>query len=84
MLASNEQSDADSWPTFAEELTRKGSEQLAKWVSAYEVGKITDRELFIIANVLWDTMSGLCDKDLLRTLEQVIQEIRDQRKAKSG
>lgn len=74
----------DDWPTFSEELTRKGSEQLAKWVTAYEAGKITDRELFLIANALWDTVSGLADKDLLRNLEQVIQEIRDMRMQKSG
>jgi len=70
----------DEWPTFSEELTRKGSAQLAKWVAAYEAGKITDRELFIVANAIWDTVSGLADKELLRNLEQVIEEIRQMRK----
>lgn len=74
----------DNWPTFSEELTRKGSEQLAKWVSAYEAGKITDRELFIVANTIWDTVSGLADKELLRNLEQVIEEIRQMRKVARG
>ena len=74
----------DNWPTFSEELTRKGAQQLAHWVEAYEKGKITDRELFIVANALWDTMSGLCDKTLLRTLEEVINEIREKRKAARG
>ncbi|WLR90906.1 hypothetical protein [Shinella zoogloeoides] len=74
----------DDWPTFSEELTRKGSEQLAKWVAAFDAGKITDRELFIVANAIWDTVSGLADKELLRNLEQVIEEIRQMRKAKSG
>ena len=74
----------DNWPTFSDELTRKGSEQLAKWVSAYEAGKITDRELFIVANALWDTVSGLADKALLRNLEQVIEEIRPARKTPRG
>lgn len=74
----------DNWPTFSEELTRKGSDQLAKWVSAYEAGRITDRELFIVANAIWDTVSGLADNDLLRNLEQVIEEIRQMRKTARG
>lgn len=74
------QSDADQWPSFAEELTRKGSAALDKWVTAYEAGKISDRELFILADGLWDTMSGLCDGEFLRILEQIIADIREKGK----
>lgn len=75
---------SENWPSFSEELSRKGGAQLAKWVTAFEAGKITDRELFLIANAIWDTVSGLADSTLLRNLEQVIDEIRQSRKANSG
>lgn len=74
----------DNWPSFSDELSRKGSAQLAKWVDAYDKGKITERELFIVANAIWDTVSGLADHTLLRNLEEVIEELRQQSRAKKN
>ncbi len=74
------QSDTDNWPSFAAELTRKGSAALDKWVTAYEAGKINDRELLILSDGLWDTMSGLCEEEFLRILEQIIADIREKGK----
>jgi len=54
----------NEWPTHSQELTRKASEQLEKWTRSHEQGKITKREYIIIISVLYDTISGLVDKDL--------------------
>lgn len=69
--------DGDNWPTYAAELTRKGALTLAKWSDRRAAGKITDRDLYIVIDTLWDTMSGLCEAEFLRTLEELMKELRD-------
>lgn len=66
----------DTWPTFSEELTRKSAGTLDKWMSMYDRGKISARELFILVDGLWDAVSGLVETDFLRTLEAIHQELR--------
>jgi hypothetical protein len=66
----------DDWPALTEELTRKGAQALEKWLAKHDEGKITDRELYIVVDALWDTMSGLCERAFLRTLEAIHQELR--------
>lgn len=67
---------ADDWPSYADELTRKASEVLDRWITRHEAGKITKRELFILTDGLWDTISGLAHEDFVRTLEALHQELR--------
>lgn len=67
---------ADNWPTYADELTRKASGTLERWLQRYEAKKITRREMFVLTDALWDTISGLAHEDFLRVLEQLHQELR--------
>lgn len=66
----------DDWPSHHAELTRKGFATLNKWAKAYAAGKITSRELYILVDGMWDTVSGLCAEELQRALEAVHEEIR--------
>lgn len=70
--------DADKWPSYADELTRKGMSTLTKWIERVDAGKATGRDLYIVADVLWDAMSGLAPRDALQTLEDVLRELRQQ------
>ncbi|MDE4297176.1 hypothetical protein PXK56_18485 [Phaeobacter gallaeciensis] len=66
----------DDWPSHTEELTRKTSEQLDKWSKAYDAGKITKREFFIVVTTLYDTTSGLIKKDLSDLIADIHAELR--------
>lgn len=66
----------DDWPALSDELTRKGAQALEKWLAKHTEGKISDRELYIVVDALWDTMAGLCERTFLRTLEAIHQELR--------
>jgi len=66
----------NEWPTHQQELTRKASEQLEKWTDHYSRGKITKREYIIIISVLYDTISGLVDKDLTELIADIDANLR--------
>lgn len=71
------ETDTDKWPTFAEELGRKGLSTLKKWSDRYEAGKITARELYIVTDALFDTMSGIApwsDTDIVAAVHQDLRE----------
>lgn len=61
----------DDWPSHTQELTRKMNDQLARYVQGHADGKISNRELYIVAGALWHTCAGLTFETDLRTLEQV-------------
>lgn len=71
-----QQDDADKWPSFSDELTRKGMTVLDKWMKRVDAGTAKARDLFIVADVLWEAMSGLAHEAELRILEEVLREIR--------
>ncbi|SCW95950.1 hypothetical protein [Ancylobacter rudongensis] len=67
---------ADDWPSHAEELGRKSLEVLEKWMKAYNAGKITRRELYILVSGLYDAISGLAPNADLDVIGAVHQELR--------
>lgn len=76
--------DADNWPTFAEELGRKTSSELEKWTVAYEAEKITLREFYLIVSTLYDATSGLAPRDISNLLADVHQFLRVKAKRKKA
>lgn len=72
----------DDWPTLAEELERKSLQTLEKLMDKHAEGKISDRELYLVAGVIWDTVSGLAPAKVLRILEAVRKEIKGNAKRK--
>ncbi|MTH61126.1 hypothetical protein [Paracoccus litorisediminis] len=54
----------DDWPNHHEELTRKTVQELQKWASRAEAGTITQIMWLSILSVLYDTTSGLIDKEV--------------------
>lgn len=69
--------DAAQWPTFADNLSRKGMTALAKYVEGNEKGIYTDRDLFIVTDVLFDLMSGLANWSDVDVVNQVHTELRE-------
>lgn len=66
----------DDWPSHTAELTRKASEQLAKWSEKYDQGKISRREFYIALTVLYDTTSGLIEKELMNLIADIDKDLR--------
>ena len=66
----------DEWPSFAQELSRKVTEQIEKWSRAYDAGSITKREFYILICGLSDATSGLVTadvRDLLSTIHAALR-----------
>lgn len=57
--------DKDEWPTFGEELSRKGLETLENWTERVARGEASERDLFVVTEVLYSTMVGLVTLDVL-------------------
>lgn len=69
----------DEWPSYASELGRKTTEQIEKWSNAYDAGKITKREYFIVISTLYDATIGLNPKDISDLMADIHKELRGQR-----
>ena len=59
------------WPTMQEELSRKSLETLHHYMHAHSEGKLTDKGLILIVNVITDCTMGLVPKDVSDTIYQV-------------
>lgn len=70
-------SDEREWPSFASELGRKTSEVVERWMRAYDAGKLTFREFYLIVNAAYDTTSGLVPRDVSDMLARLEKELRD-------
>lgn len=70
--------DSKEWPSFADELGRKTSEVLAKWTTAYDAGKITIKEYYLVIVSLYDSTSGLMPRELSDLLANIEKELRDE------
>jgi hypothetical protein len=68
--------ETDKWPSFGEELGRKALTTLEKWMQRYDDGKINKRELYVLVDGLYDTVSGLAPRDDCAVIEAVHLEIR--------
>ena len=51
----------DNWPGFAEELGRKAIDTTNWMVQLQDEGKVSERELWLVCNAIYDVMSGLAD-----------------------
>ncbi|MFA9261851.1 MAG: hypothetical protein ACEQSB_00625 [Undibacterium sp.] len=78
-----------SWPGMGQELARKSISALEKWIRAHERGKISSRELYLISDTIYDTISGLAPHDICEIVAGVVTESKNmaleesaQRKAK--
>lgn len=61
----------NDWPSHNRELTRKATEQLSRFTTMYEGGKISKREYFLIISVLYDTTSGLIEMDVSNLMADI-------------
>lgn len=52
-------------PSVRQELNRKVWDTLAKLLTQYQGGEITDGQLIAAVDALWDATSGLQERDLL-------------------
>jgi len=68
--------DTDNWPSFGEELGRKALTTLETWMQRHEAGQIRTRELYILVDGLYDTISGLAPKSVSDLIADVHKEIR--------
>lgn len=77
-----DQREQTDWREFNAELSRKTTATLQSWVVRHTAGQIKDRELYILVSALWDTVSGLVEGEILRTLEAIHKELSDKAKAR--
>jgi hypothetical protein len=70
--------DTDNWPSFAEELGRKSTDVIEKWMKAYDTGRISLKEFYLIAVSLYDSTSGLVPKEISELLANIEKELRDE------
>jgi hypothetical protein len=48
-----------SWPELGAELGRKSLETVDRFLHLYNEGKLSERELWIVCDAVYDCMSGL-------------------------
>jgi hypothetical protein len=65
----------DDWPSFNAELTRKTSEQLQVWSDRYDRGVITLATMISVVAVLYDTTSGLIERDLSHLIADLHRDL---------
>lgn len=66
---------SDNWPTLAEELGRKALDTTSYFVELQAQGKITERELWLVCNGIYDVMSGLADWNDTNVVYRVRQSV---------
>lgn len=74
--------DTDDWPSLGQELGRKTSEVIHKWMTAYEAGKISLKEFWLIVTSVYDSTSGLAPRDISAMLANIEKELRDEAAAR--
>lgn len=65
------------WPEMAEEIARKGLNELQTWIERRDVNKATNRDLFVATEVLYAVMSGLAPWEATDLVTAVNQELRN-------
>lgn len=74
-------SDRDEWPSFASELARKALAKLEQTIERNTAGVISERELYLVTDAIYDSVSGLVDKKDLDVIGAVHHDIRQRAKA---
>lgn len=65
-----------TYPQFAEEVGRKALDVMAASAMKLDEGSITERELWLIADAVYDTISGLAsreDQNIVYAVRQGVQ-----------
>lgn len=70
-------SDERSWPELGEELARKSLEHVESRFKAFQAGRLSRREMFLIADALHDAMHGLAPADATDAVYAVRQSIKN-------
>lgn len=71
-------SDEKEWPGFAAELGRKSADVIERWMKAYDAGRLTLKEFYLIVNAVYDTTSGLAPRDISDMLASIEKELRNE------
>lgn len=71
------------WPTHHQELTRKTVEELQKRTDQFERGEISIEVFVLILSVLYDTTSGMIDKEVSNLIADLHWELRGQAASRS-
>lgn len=66
---------SDDWPTFNAELSRKTTEQLQTWSDRYDRGVIPLSTMICVVSVLYDTTSGMIDRDLSTLIANIHRDL---------
>ena len=69
--------DKSDWPEMADEIARKGLEELQRWMERQQAGKATKRDLFVATEVLYAVMSGLAPWSATDLVTKVNLDIRN-------
>lgn len=65
----------DDWPSHTQELTRKTSEQLQIWTERFDKGAINAKTMLCVVATLYDTTSGLIERDLSSLLADIHRDL---------
>lgn len=65
----------DEWPSFNAELTRKTTEQLQIWTDRYDKGTIKLATMICVISVLYDTTSGMIERDVSNLLADIHRDL---------
>jgi hypothetical protein len=65
------------WATMKEEVTRKALQAVQEANAKREAGIITDRELWLVIDALFDTTQGLIDPDMSALIYRARQELKE-------
>jgi len=66
-----------SWPELGEELARKGVEELHKRFFLYAHGKLSRREMFLVADTIHSMMQGLAPAAETEQVYAIRQDIKE-------
>jgi hypothetical protein len=65
------------WASMKDEITRKGLQAIQEANAKRDAGTITDRELWLVIDALFDTTQGLVDPDISALIYRARQELKE-------
>lgn len=71
------QAGMGEWATMREEITRKALQAIQEANAKRTAGTITDRELWLVIDALFDTTHGLIDADMSALIYRARQELKE-------
>lgn len=65
------------WASMKDEITRKALQAIQEANAKRDAGTITDRELWLVIDALFDTTQGLVDPDMSALIYRARQELKE-------